>query len=456
MATTKIWAVRARLDYLVRYVANTDKTANLTFDDLTNLLEYAGDEWKTEQKEFVTGIHCQPETAYSSMKESLQRSEARSNVLALHGYQSFAAGEVDAKIAHEIGVRLAEELWGDKFQVLVATHCNTAHFHNHFVVCATSFLDGKRYLANKATYRQMREASDRLCREHGLSVVENAERGKSKHYAEWQAEKQENPTWKGLIRGDIDRLISQSSTDKQFFYLLKQEGYAVKFGKDITVRPPGKERGVKLQRNFGDAYSMDSIRKRILENISTVQRKAEMKVQDSPIPRRIIGKIQKPKHVGGFRGLYFHYCYRMGVFPKNRQKSPAQVHFLYREDLRKLDKINEEARLLVRCRIDTTQQLFSYKDTLSAELQTVTEQRKSFRNELRRTDSPEEKAAIKMKIEPLNQRLSVLRREVKLCESIADRSGVMTEKIRTVEQEKSKDKEEQEIARRKRRSRASL
>ena len=443
-----------RLDYLVRYVANTEKTANLTFDDLTNPLEYAGDEWKTEQKEFVTGIHCQPETAYQSMKESLQRSEARSNILAFHGYQSFAAGEVDAKIAHAIGVKLAEELWGNKFQVLVATHCNTAHFHNHFVVCATSFVDGKRYLASKATYRQMREESDRLCRKYGLSVVENAEAGKSKHYAEWQAEKQENPTWKGLIREDIDRLISQSGTDKQFFHLLKQEGYAVKFGKDITVRPPGKERGVKLQRNFGEAYSMDSIRNRILENVSTVQRKSEMKAKSSPVPQRLLGG--KPKRVGGFRGLYFHYCYCMGVFPRKRQKSPAQVHFLYREDLRKLDKINQEARLLVRCRIDTAPQLFSYKDTLTAEMQTAAEQRKTLRGELRRAASPEEKAAIKTKIAPLNQRLSVLRREVRLCESIADRSGVMTEKIRTVEQEKSKDKEVQDYARRKRRSRTSL
>ena len=88
MATTKIWAVRSRLDHLVRYVADLEKTANLTFDDLTNLLEYAGDEWKTEQKFHVTGIHCQPETAYNSMKRSLKMGKARSNVLAFHGYRT--------------------------------------------------------------------------------------------------------------------------------------------------------------------------------------------------------------------------------------------------------------------------------------------------------------------------------------------------------------------------------
>ena len=268
MATTKIWAVHSRLDHLVDYVANKDKTANLFFDDLHNVLEYSGDEAKTERKYFVSGLNCQPETAYPAMRQALALNHKPLKILGFHGYQSFAEHEITAEVAHEIGMKLAQELWGEKFQMIVATHCNTAHFHNHFVVCSTSFLDGSRYPASKATYRKMREVSDRLCREYGLSVIEHPQSGKTKHYAEWQADKLDKPTWRGIIRSDIDRAIAQSATDKQFFFRLREMGYQVKTGKDISVRPPGKERFFRLKRNLGEDYSLEAICHRILEQQS--------------------------------------------------------------------------------------------------------------------------------------------------------------------------------------------
>ena len=171
MATTKIWAIHSRLDHLVDYVANKDKTTNLVFDDLHNVLEYAGEDAKTEQKYFLSGLNCQPETAYPAMKQALRLSKKSIKVLGYHACQSFAENEVTAELAHEIGMKLAAELWGSKFQVIVATHCNTNHFHNHFVFCSTSFLDGSRYHHCKETQNKMREASDRLCREYRLSPV---------------------------------------------------------------------------------------------------------------------------------------------------------------------------------------------------------------------------------------------------------------------------------------------
>ena len=99
-----------------------------------------------------------------------------------HGYQSFQADEVTAEIAHQIGVKLAQELWGDRFEVVVATHCNTGHYHNHFVLNSVSFADGLKFDNTPADYARMREVSDRLCREYAISVIENPG-GRAKHYA---------------------------------------------------------------------------------------------------------------------------------------------------------------------------------------------------------------------------------------------------------------------------------
>ena len=119
-------------------------------------------------------------------------------VVAYHGYQSFAPGEVNPQTAHEIGLKLAQKLWGNGYQVIVATHLDQeSHIHNHFVVNTVSFKDGKRYHRTEKDYYDMQKESDRLCREYGLSVIENPQRGKSKHYGEWKAEQDSRPTWRG-------------------------------------------------------------------------------------------------------------------------------------------------------------------------------------------------------------------------------------------------------------------
>jgi len=122
---------------------------------------------------------------------------------------------VTAETAHEIGVKLAQELWGDRFEVVVATHCNTGHYHNHFVINSVSWADGRKFYNSPADYAKMREVSDRLCREYAISVIENPG-GRGKRYAEWQAERNGKPTNRGSIRADIDRAILASTTERGF------------------------------------------------------------------------------------------------------------------------------------------------------------------------------------------------------------------------------------------------
>ena len=160
----------------------------------------------------------------------------------------------------------------------------------------------------------MREASDTLCREYGLSVIENPQPGKTKHYAEYQAEQNGKPTWRSLIKRDVDAALRQSMTERQFFHALQGMGYEVKVGADISVRPQGKERFFRLGRNLGEGYTPVGIR---------------------PHPREVKfhGHLNPARKATGFRALYYHYCYLLGIFPRNKRRLPRRVPPALREEL---------------------------------------------------------------------------------------------------------------------------
>lgn len=466
MATTSIWRVKGWLGKVVVYVENPDKTTNPKFyteedmtgqdgQELSDVIRYAVNSRKTQKTDnedcavvhrFVSGINCSPSTARDEMLAVKKRFGKENGTVAYHGYQSFAPGEATPEMAHKIGVKLAARLWGDRYQVIVATHLDKEnHLHNHFVLNTVSFVDGIKYHRTKKDYHDMQTVSDELCREYRLSVIENPQYGKAKQYGEWRAEQEQRPTWRGLIRADIDEAIRQSMTERQFFDNLRKKGYEVKIGKDISVRPPGKERFVRLIRNFGEDYSIEQIRRRILS-----QTRAEKKpsAQTRQVIRiRLFSSLEKTRKITGFRALYFHYCYLLGIFSKNKpNQNKRRLHFLLREDLRKLDDITAETRLLVRNRIDTAEQLFSYQSEVKGKITAFTVERKQL-YKLQRTAAvkadPEKAAEIKGRISALSKELAPLRKEVSLCDDIAERSGVIKEKIKAVrkdEQIKGKER----------------
>ena len=468
MATTSIWSVKGWLGKLVIYVENPNKTTNPQYYEkaeltekqaqtLLDVIDYAADPSKTDSaihdeniethQQFVTGINCLPATARDEMQAVKRRFGKEDGVIAYHGYQSFAPGEADPKTAHEIGIRLAKELWGEKYQVIVATHLDKEnHLHNHFVVNTVSFVDGIRYHRTGKDYHDMQVASDNLCREYGLSVIENIQYGKSKHYGEWKAEQEQRPTWRGLIKADIDEAIRMSLTEKQFFRHLEEKGYEIKMGKDISVRPQGKERFVRLMRNFGEEYSIENIRRRILSQYIPEKPLAEPERKTRHY--RMQGSMKSARKITGFRALYFHYCYKLGIFPKDRPQNRKRLHFLLREDLLKLNNISQEVRLLVRNKIDTAEQLSLYKNGLEVQIQKLSAERKALYKKQRTVkcqSDPKLAEAVKKEIDGLTEQLKALRREVHLCDDIARRSGVITEKLKAVrEDEQNQGKEKQQ------------
>jgi hypothetical protein len=463
VATTAIWDVRGWLGKVVIYVENPEKTQNPAFyqkqdmtegdaQGLADVIEYAVKNKKVQKctglesdssslSRYVTGINCFPATAREEMMAVKKRYGKEDGIVAFHGYQSFAPSEATPDAAHEIGIRLAKELWGERFQVIVATHLDKEnHIHNHFVLNSVSFADGYRYNDCTDTYMEMRKASDKLCREFGLSVIKDPTRGKAKQYGEWRADQQGKSTWRGLIKKDVDRAIREAMTDRKFFHNLRSMGYEIKLCKDISVRPPGKERFFRLARNFGEDYTLDAICRRILSAGTRPRPKAPPPKQTVTVVR-FKGDIKKAGRIGGLRGLYLHYCYKLGILPKGRA-SPKNPHFLLREDVRKMRTISQEARLLARNRIDTAGQLSSYKEDLQKKMETLTGDRKRLKNRLRSAGDEQQLAMLKADISAISKELSKLRGEVKLCDDIAGRSDVMAEKLKAVREDEKQEKEE--------------
>jgi hypothetical protein len=242
------------------------------------------------------------------------------------------------------------------------------------------------------------------------------------------------------VKADVDAAIRQSMTERQFWDNLHKQGYEIKIGKDISVRPPGKERFVRLRRNFGEEYTIESIRRRILAQT----RPERPRVPPDP-PRKTMlfrGSFHKVKRITGLRALYFYYLYRMGILPKKRKPNPKRVYFLFREDIRHMLNIARETRLLVKHGIDTDVQLTGYKVSVIAEMAVLAGRRKQLRSQSHSITNEDALASLKSEIAVLSGKIGDLRREVRLCENIGTRSVEMKDKLhRAREDAKSKAKE---------------
>lgn len=450
MAVTSIWPIKGRIDQVIRYAQNPEKTAEsgrAALHTIDGVMEYAADEMKTEQRSFVTCLNCRESTAAQDFMTTKQLWKKTSGRVCYHGYQSFKAGEVTAETAHEIGVKLARELWGSRFEVMVATHCNTGQYHNHFVINSVSFMDGHKFYNSPADYAKMREVSDRLCREYSLSVVKQPE-GKSRSYGEWQAEKEGRPTHRGSIREDIDRAILASTTERDFIQVMTEMGYEFKTrardGQPLkypALKPPGAKGYFRFHK-LGTGYSLEEIKDRILQNI---RKEVPFPEAEHRPPRRYRLRGKPRKKFAGLQALYFRYCYELHIIQK-KPASVKRVSFLLREDVAKLEQLDREILFLARESITTMGQLKDRKAMAESEIETLTVQRQELRKKLRRLTRKGDKPAadeIRGQIGQLSQQLKKLRKEVSLCDGIALRSGQVKENLEQLLTQQNTERKEQ-------------
>lgn len=459
MAVCEIWDVRGRLDHPIDYAVNPEKTKNMTakskytseeLQALSDVIKYAANEKKTEKQYFVSGINCSPDSAREEMNIVKKQFTDESKIICYHGYQSFPDGEGSPEIVHEIGIRLAKKMWGDRFQVVVATHLNTNCLHNHFVVNSISFKDGMHYHDNKENLKKLRDLSDDICREYGLSVIKKQE-GRKKAYALYQAEKNGLPTRDTVARQAIDEAISMAFTLKDFHKILSDMGYRCCFvpnRKYWTIQGKGWQRPKRLYK-LGEDYTNERILERLKENTYSVK---FSKFEERGKRAFYMKERKKSKNkIGGLRGLYIHYCFCLGILPKNRKVNYARLHYLLKDDLMKMDTIAKETRLLCRYRIDTEGQLFSYEKTLLEEKENLLSERKRIYADFRK--SKEKSPKDRERLSAITKRLKKIREEVRLCEGIEKRSNHIKENLTVIQEEHRKEREEHEH--RRRRSRAN-
>ncbi len=252
---------------VIEYAKNPEKTR---FSDLEQVVKYASNTAKTldkdEQFYAVTGINCNAETAIQEMQEVQERFGKTGGNVAYHAYQSFKTGEVTAEQCHRLGVELARKMWGDNYQVLVASHFNTKTRHNHFIIQPVSIWDGRKYDCSKREYYRMRRLSDEMCAREGLTVIANPKKRAPRPI--YIAEKNGEPTKYNLMREAIDRALHVSITAADFVYAMKKQGYFVSLNTDYkyaTIRSYNAKRGTRLFR-LGESYDRDAIFDRIDEN----------------------------------------------------------------------------------------------------------------------------------------------------------------------------------------------
>ena len=240
MAVTKIKPVKSTLSKALDYIENPDKT---------------------DGKMLISSFGCSYETADIEFGYTLSQALDKGSNLAFHLIQSFAPGEVDYQKAHEIGKQLADAVTKGQHEYVLTTHIDKGHVHNHIIFCAVNFVDHRKYNSNKRSYYGIRNMSDKLCRENGLSVVVPGKGSKGKSYAEYQAEKT-GTSWKGKLKIAVDALIPQVSSFEELLQRLQAAGYEIKPGKYVSCRAPGQERFTRL-KTLGADYTEEAIRERI-------------------------------------------------------------------------------------------------------------------------------------------------------------------------------------------------
>ena len=468
MAVTSLKPVKNRVDIAINYIRNPEKTSATalelmaSFHSVVRSIEYAANDLKTEKRMYVSCLNCSEIGAIAQFQETKERYHRTGGRMCYHGYQSFQEGEVTADLAHEIGVKLAEKLWGDRYEVVVATHLNTNHYHNHFIINSVSFVDGRKFTNTPADYAKMRDVSDALCREHGLSVITSKET-KTKSYAEWEAEKNGQPTIRSMIRADIDRAIQASSTERMFYKTLREMGYDIQFlsesGTELKypkLKPPGAKGYFRFHK-LGEEYTPEEIAYRILQNYYRNLPFPEAEIEAGNEERKQAYKTITHKKAKGLYALYLYYCYELHII----QRHPAslkQVPFCMREDLLKMERLDKQTQLLARTGIETDAQLQSYRADAQSQIEALIEQRRQLRNELKRAQRQNDSGKvtdITVRIADISAKLKSLREEVKLCTEIEERTNRIRNALSQLRQEneiEEKETNENELLRR--RSRA--
>jgi len=347
MAVTKILAKRARLDVMLRYAIDGDKT----------------------QEQVLTAYHnCWPKNPYGQMMETKREMGKLDGVQGYHIIQSFADGEVTPELALEIARQFTEECLPE-YQAVIGVHTNTGHIHAHIIFNSVNFITGQKYHSNaQSYYQQIRAISDRVCKEHGLNIIMVGERSHSLSYAEWLREQSDQPTFRAMLTADLRRAIEDANDYGHFLMLMEHMGYEVKHGNRLSFRLRGQEQWMVPGRR-DPLFTEDGIRKAIQGNLEAI----EAGLRPVLIARRPYVPYKKHPKYTGFMALYIHYLYLLGKIGK-REYPPKMTPHL-KAEIMKFEKYKAQFRFLHENNITGPEQLAAHKAACEERLAALTKHR---------------------------------------------------------------------------------
>ena len=342
MAITKILSKRMRLDKLIRYVQNPDKT-----DDAV----------------FTYCQYCDPRDAAKQMQATKKRYDKTDGIQAFHIIQSFSPGEITPELAHELGIRFIKEHLSD-YEVVLGSHVDKEHIHNHITLNSVSFKTGRKYHSTaQSYYQQIRKISDRLCSEYGFSVAMET-CGKGITYAEWKLRESGLMTLRELFDQDVEECLSQAMNLGGFYALMEDHGYTVRHhGSYPSFVPDGYSHPYRIKRE-GKSWTESDIESFIDQAMSDPSFEVIMpKVQKAFVP---YGKQR------GFRALYVSWMYVLGIIGQGKRTQYPKVNY---KELKRFEQYKAQAAFLDRNKIDTREQLQAKTAELNGTVETLTKSR---------------------------------------------------------------------------------
>ena len=438
MAVSKLKARSDDPQNTIGYATNGSKTSGQAVRDV---IDYVTNADKTEQQYYCQGINCTVENAYSQMMAVKEQYGKTDGIQIYHGYLSFKEQDIPPEVAQRVGMEFARRMWGERFQVVVTTHLNTEHLHCHFAINSVSFVDGKRLQDKEKSWYYFRHVADDVCRDFNLYYDPDAKPTK-KAAAKNAARRSGTTPHTEAARRAIDAALKYSYTLQDFKARLGDMGYTLGTApnrKHWTIMRDTWERPRRLYK-LGDGYAEEDIIARIRANGPEVRQLRHAPAKRSR--RRLIGSGKATRRVGGLRGLYLHYCYQFGLIPARRQ-SARQLYYSMGGEIKQADRLSAQTRLLCREHIDTLEQLQAYKSGLEQQAAALIARRRNLYTQARKQTGNGAPEAVKADIAAVNGKLKALRKDIRLCEGVEERSAAYAEQQRKLRKEKTIKEETQ-------------
>lgn len=396
--------------------------------NLQAVVNYAKNGEKTEHGILVSGVNCLPQSAYEQMALTKKFYHKENKTLGFHIIQSFKGQEVSPQKANQIGKELAEELWGDKYQVIVCTHVNKENVHNHLVLNSVSFIDGKKYHNSNADIAFMKYMSDRLCIKYGLSIVETNRAETEKNYRQKRMDNfnRSDEKMKKIIN-DIDDAIKSSKKYSEFKLNLIAKGYEnIKdSGKYFSFKSPYYARNIRLDRIYRDEYSVEMIKYKIY--YITKDKIPVANFKKKYYKKRFTGKKLNRflLNTSSFYRLYVHYLYDFKILPSKVDKQELTTE--YYKQKRKNAMIFEELNLLARNKFERLADVKDYKTNIETELPILKGQREILWRKYNRSIIENDKSNILNEINQLTEKIDITHAQKNACVRIIDRYAQIKE-----------------------------